>query len=56
MSTEQLLASFVHDATFSDLDKETVETVKKQMAATCGALIAGSATAVTAAVDFVNEM
>ena len=56
MKSEQLLAAFIRNVKYSDLDAETVKTVKLQIAATCGALIAGSATAVAAAVDFVEEM
>ncbi|MCL2493125.1 MAG: MmgE/PrpD family protein [Clostridiales bacterium] len=56
MVSEQLLASFIHDTKYSDLDEITVKTVKLQLSATWGALIAGSATAVSAAVDFVEDM
>jgi len=56
MASEQLLVSFIRDVKYSDLDEETIKIVKLQTTATYGALIAGSATAVTGAVDFVNEM
>ena len=56
MKSEQLLASFIRNVSYSDLDEETIKTVKHQIVATCAALIAGSATAVDAAVEFVNDM
>ena len=56
MASEQLLASFIKNAKFSDLDAETIKTVKRQMIAYLGALVAGSATAAAAAADFTVEM
>ena len=56
MVSEQLLASFIRNVKYSDLDEETIKTVKLQIIATCGALIAGSSTAVSAAAGFVEEM
>jgi len=56
MTHEELLASFIHDSTFNDLDQDTIDTVKLQILAFCGALIAGSATAVVATADFIAEM
>ena len=56
MASEQLLASFIHETKYSDLDEETIKTVKTQLVAFYGALIAGSATAASRGVDFVCDM
>ena len=56
MSSEQILASFIHNTKYSDLDDETIATVKRQTVAFYGALIAGSATAAAAAAGFVCDM
>jgi len=56
MASEQLLASFIRNAKYSDLDEETIATVKRQLVAFYGALIAGSVTAAAAAAEFAGEM
>jgi len=56
MITEQLLASFIRDVKYSDLDEDTIKTVKRQLTAFYGALIAGSVTAAAAAADFACDM
>ena len=56
MTAEQLLAAFIHNSKYSDLNEETIKTVKRQMVALCGALIAGSATNAAEAVRFVSDM
>ena len=56
MTAEQLLAAFIHNSKYSDLNDETIKTVKRQMVALCGALIAGSATNAAEAVRFVSDM
>ena len=52
MPSEQLLASFVRNSTYSDLNEETIKTVKRQMVAFYGALIAGSATSAAAVAEY----
>ena len=56
MSSEQLLASFIQNVNYSDLDEETIKTVKLQMTAFFGAMIAGSASGAAAAADFACDM
>jgi 2-methylcitrate dehydratase PrpD len=56
MASEQLLASFIRNTKYSDLDQETIKIVKRQLTAFYGALIAGSATAVAAAAEFAGDM
>jgi len=56
MSSEKSLASFINNVKYSDLDEVTIHTVKRQMAALCGALIAGSGTSVASVADFVSDM
>ena len=56
MAAEQLLASFISGTGYSDLDEETVATVKRQLVAFYGALIAGSSTGAAAAAGFVCDM
>ncbi len=56
MASEQLLASFIRNIKYSDLDEETISTVKRQIVAYYGALIAGSTASVAAAADFVGDM
>ena len=56
MASEQLLAEFIHKTKFSDLDEITKKTVKREMIAFYGALIAGSGTAAAGAADFVSDM
>ena len=56
MASEQLLATFIHDTKYSDLGEETIKTVKRQLVAFYGALIAGSNTAAAAGAAFAGEM
>ena len=56
MASEQLLAAFIHNANYSDLDSETIKTVKRQMTAFYGALIAGSSSGAAATAEFINDM
>jgi len=56
MASEQQLASFVHNTRYDDLDEETIATVKRQMVAFYGALIAGSATGAAVAAGFAVDM
>jgi len=56
MSSEKLLASFIKGAKYSDLNEETIKTVKRQLAASLGALIAGSDEGAAPIVHFVKEI
>ena len=56
MASEQLLAAFIQNVRYSDLNEETIKIVKQQMVAFFGALVAGSATAANAAADFAIHM
>lgn len=56
MSSERLLGSFIHNTSYSDLDDETIATVKRQAVAFYGALIAGSVTAAAEAARFAGDM
>ncbi|MDR1815506.1 MAG: MmgE/PrpD family protein [Clostridiales Family XIII bacterium] len=56
METERKLSSFVYDTTYADLDAETRETVKREMIAFYGALIAGSVTPAAAGAKFASDM
>ena len=56
MASEQLLASFIRNVKYTDLNDETIKTVKRQMTALCGAIIAGSSTSAAVVADFVSEM
>ena len=56
MPSEQMLAAFVQNATYSDLNEETIKTVKRQMISFYGALIAGSATTAAAVAEYVCDI
>jgi len=56
MLSEKQLASFIRNTEYSDLDEVTIKTVKRQMVALCGAIIAGSASSAAEVAGFVHEM
>ena len=56
MSLEQRLAEFIQRVSYDDLDEETIKTVKRQLAAFFGALIAGSSTNATAVAEYTKEV
>ncbi|MDR0875010.1 MAG: MmgE/PrpD family protein [Clostridiales Family XIII bacterium] len=56
MASEQLLAAFIRDTNYDGLSQDTIATVKRELIAFYGALIAGSATPAEAAADYVSDI